>query len=427
MGNYTAMSREALEEELGQLQTQYEKIKGAGLKLDISRGKPEASQVALSMGMLDVLGSGSDLQAENGMDCGNYGGLEGIPEARRLMGELLEVPAGQVIVGGNSSLSLMHLCVGIGYLFGYPGGSGGWCKEETVKFLCPAPGYDRHFAITEHFGISMIPVSMTPDGPDMDEVEHLVKDSSVKGIWCVPKYQNPLGVTFSDEVVRRMAGLSPAAGDFRIFWDNAYAVHDIYPQEGDVLLPILAELEKAGKPDMALLFTSTSKLSFPGAGISAVGASPANIQYLLGHMGKQSISADKINQLRHVRYFQNLNNIKAHMKGHADLLRPKFEMVWKTLEEELGDTGIAQWTTPKGGYFISLDVMEGCAKETVSLCKEAGVVLTGAGATFPYGNDPRDQNIRIAPSFATLGEVEQATRLLCLSARLSAAKRLLKA
>lgn len=426
MTAYQKMTPAQLAQEVQVLREQYEVYKNKGLKLDLSRGKPDGDQLDLAMPMLDTLKNPQDFLDETGFDCRNYGVLEGIPEARRLMGEILELEPDEVIVGGSSSLNLMHDCVGIGFLHGFPGGKGGWRKEETVKFLCPSPGYDRHFAVTEHFGFELIAVPMQSDGPDMDVVEELVKDAAVKGIWCVPKYQNPMGITFSDEVVRRMANLSPAAGDFRIFWDNAYAVHDLEPGKGDKLLSLMAELKKAGKPDMALFFTSTSKISFAGAGIAAVGGSAANIAWLKKHFGLQMISGDKINQLRHARYFKNMDGILSHMEKQAALLRPKFDAVLDALERELAPTGVASWTRPRGGYFIPLDVMDGCAKRTVALCKEAGVVMTGAGATFPYGNDPKDRNIRIAPTFAQTKDVEMAASLLCLCVRLACGEKLLQ-
>lgn len=426
MTAYQKMTPAQLAQEVQVLREQYEVYKNKGLKLDLSRGKPDGDQLDLAMPMFGILKDQQDFLDETGFDCRNYGVLEGIPEARRLMGEILELEPDEVIVGGSSSLNLMHDCVGIGFLHGFPGGKGGWRKEETVKFLCPSPGYDRHFAVTEHFGFELIAVPMQSDGPDMDVVEELVKDAAVKGIWCVPKYQNPMGITFSDEVVRRMANLSPAAGDFRIFWDNAYAVHDLEPGKGDKLLSLMAELKKAGKPDMALFFTSTSKISFAGAGIAAVGGSAANIAWLKKHFGLQMISGDKINQLRHARYFKNMDGILSHMEKQAALLRPKFDAVLDALERELAPTGVASWTRPRGGYFIPLDVMDGCAKRTVALCKEAGVVMTGAGATFPYGNDPKDRNIRIAPTFAQTKDVEMAASLLCLCVRLACGEKLLQ-
>jgi len=426
MTAYQQMTPAQLAQEVKVLREKFDEYKNMGLKLDLSRGKPDGSQLDLALPMMGVLKETQDFMTETGFDSRNYGLLEGIPEARRLMAEILELEPDEVIVGGNSSLNLMHDCVGIGFVHGYPGGKGGWYKEGNIKFLCPCPGYDRHFAVTQHFGFELVSVDMKEDGPDMDAVEELVKDPAVKGMWCVPKYQNPLGITFSDDVVRRLANLSPAAPDFRIFWDNAYAVHDLEPGKGDKLLNLMAELKKAGKPDMALFFTSTSKISFAGAGIAAVGGSAANIAWLKKHFGLQMISGDKVNQLRHARYFKNKAGIMAHMEKQAALLRPKFEAVLDTLERELAPAGVASWNKPRGGYFIPLDVMDGCAKRTVALCSEAGMVLTGAGATFPYGVDPRDRNIRIAPTYAKLDEIKTAASLLCLCAKLACAEKLLE-
>lgn len=425
MAAYGQMSRTQLESELAALKKEYEGYKAKGLKLDLSRGKPERIQVELSLPMLDLLGSGDSLSAEDGTDLCNYGVLDGIPEAKRLMAEMLGVSAGQVFIGGNSSLNLMHDCMGIGFVHGYPGGSGGWHKEPGVKFLCPSPGYDRHFAVAANFGFELVSLPMTEEGPDMDEVERLIADPAVKGIWCVPKYQNPLGITFSDEVVKRFAALSPAAGDFRIFWDNAYAVHDLYPGQGDVLLNLMDALTKTGKQDMALMFTSTSKITFPGAGISAIGASQNNIAWIKKQMGQQTIGYDKLNQLRHVRFLPDMKAVNALMVKHADFLRPKFEAVQEALDTGLTDSGVACWTKPRGGYFISLDLLDGCAKRTVTLCKEAGVVMTDAGAPFPHGKDPDDKNIRIAPSFARIPEAKEAATLLCICAKIACAEKLL--
>jgi len=417
------MEKDALAAELSGLNAKYVSLREAGFKLDLSRGKPGADQLELSMPMFDALGSSDAMLAENGFDCRNYGLLEGIPEARRLMADILEADPEEVLVGGNSSLNLMHDCVSIGFIHGYPGGNGGWHKADKVKFICPAPGYDRHFSIAEHFGFELVAVPMLSGGPDMDAVEQLVRDPAVKGVWCVPKYSNPSGVTFSDETVRRMAGLSPAAGDFRIFWDNAYAVHDLYPEKPDVLLNLPDELKKTGKQDMALIFTSTAKITFPGGGISAMCASPANISWLKKHYSYQTICFDKINMLRHAKFLPDLAAVKEHMKKHAAILAPKFAAVLNTLESELGGLGVASWNSPNGGYFISLDVMDGCAKRVVALCKDAGVTLTGAGATFPYGIDRHDANIRLAPTFATPDEVEKAAELLCLCVRIAAAEK----
>ena len=425
MKTYVQMSREELVNEKALLEKQFEDAKALGLKLDMSRGKPTPSQLDISMDMLDVLNASSDMKTEGGVDCRNYGGLEGIPEARKLMADMLEVPMENVIVYGNASLNIMYETVSRSMTHGVCG-STPWCKLDKVKFLCPAPGYDRHFAITQHFGIEMITVPMTENGPDMDMIEELVeKDDSIKGIWCVPKYSNPQGYTYSDDTVRRFASLKPAAKDFRIFWDNAYVVHDLYDDKKASLLEILSECEKAGNPDMVYEFCSTSKVTFAGGGIAAMATSLTNIEYIKKQMTIQTIGYDKINQLRHARYFKNIDGIKAHMKKHADIMRPKFEAVLQVLDSELSDLEIASWTKPLGGYFISFEAMEGCAKAIVAKCKEAGVVMTGAGATYPYGKDPKDTNIRIAPSFPTPEEMEKAAKLFALCVKLVTVEKLL--
>lgn len=426
MKSYQEMSREELLALKTQLEKEFEDAKGKGLKLDMSRGKPAAVQLDMSMGLLDALDSESDMKSREGTDVRNYGVLDGLAEAKQMMADIMGVSAEQVIVCGNASLPIMYDTVSRSMTHGVMG-SIPWCRLEKVKFLCPAPGYDRHFAITQHFGIEMITIPMTPQGPDMDMIEKLVKeDESIKGIWCVPKYSNPQGYTYSDETVRRFAALKPAAKDFRIFWDNAYAVHHLYEDEQDELLDILGECEKAGNPDMVYEFASTSKVSFAGAGIAAVASSEGNLKDIRKSMTIQTIGYDKVNQLRHVRYFKNFDGIKEQMKKQAALLRPKFEAVLSTLERELAGTEIGSWTEPKGGYFISFDAMEGCAKAIVARCKEAGVVLTGAGATYPYGVDPKDSNIRIAPSFPTPEEMEQATDLFVLCVKLVSVERLLE-
>jgi len=425
MKSYKAMSKEELQVLKAELEKQYEEAKAKGLKLDMSRGKPASVQLDLAMDMMDVLDSHSQVKTEGGMDCRNYGLMDGIPEAKAFMGEIMGVPADNVIVFGNASLTIMYDTVSRSMTHGVCG-STPWCKLENVKFLCPAPGYDRHFAITQHFGIEMITIPMTADGPDMDMVEEYVNnDPAVKGIWCVPKYSNPQGYTYSDATVKRFAALKPAAEDFRIYWDNAYIIHDLY-EEGDQLLEILSECEKAGNPDMVFEFTSTSKISFAGAGISAMAASKKNPDFVKKSMTIQTISHDKVNQLRHVKYFKDVNGVRAHMKKHADIMRPKFEAVLEVLQRELGGLGIGSWTTPKGGYFISFETMDGCAKETVARCKEAGVVLTGAGATYPYGKDPKDSNIRLAPSLPVPEELAQATDLFVLCVKLVSVNKLLE-
>lgn len=424
---YQDLSREELLELQSQLSEEYQEAKAKGLSLNMSRGKPAADQLDLGMEFLDVLNSESDLMTESGVDTRNYGELTGILEARRLMAEMMGVSTEQVIVCGNASLSIMYDTVSRAMTHGILG-STPWCRLDKVKFLCPAPGYDRHFAITQHFGIEMITVPMTPQGPDMDMVEELVaKDPAIKGIWCVPKYSNPQGYVYSDDTVRRFANLKPAAEDFRIFWDNAYVIHDLYEDRDNALADILSACEEAGNPDMVYEFASTSKVIFAGGGIAAVAASAANLKDIQATMTLQTIGYDKINQLRHTRYFKNLEGLKAHMRKHAALMRPKFEAVLEVLDRELDGAGIGTWTRPEGGYFISFDAMEGCAKRIVAKCKEAGVVLTGAGATFPYGVDPADSNIRIAPSFPTSEELALATDLFVLCVKLVSVEKLLEA
>lgn len=424
MKTFQEMSRQELEELRSALEVQFEEVKGEGLKLDMSRGKPAPEQLDTAMPLMDVLNSESLLQTEGGVDCRNYGIMDGIPEMKRLMAEMLDTKPENVIVDGNASLSLMFDTVSHSMTHGVCG-STPWCKLDKVKFLCPAPGYDRHFKVTEYFGIEMITIPMTKDGPDMDLVEKYVReDALVKGIWCVPKYSNPQGYTYSDETVKRFAALKPAAEDFRIFWDNAYSIHDLY-EEGDELLDIFAECEKTGNIDMVYEFCSTSKVTFPGSGISAIAASKANLDSIKSIMTIQTIGPDKLNQLRHTRYFEDMNGLKAHMKKHAAIIRPKFEAVLEVLERELGGLGIGSWTNPKGGYFISFESMEGCAKAIVEKCKEAGVVLTGAGATYPYRKDPADSNIRIAPTFPSEEELAKATDLFVLCVKLASVEKLL--
>ncbi len=427
MKAYKDMSKEELITLKAELEQAYVEAKGKGLQLDMSRGKPSATQLDLCMPMMSILDTDSILNTAAGLDCRNYGVLDGIPEAKELMAEIMGVKAENVIVCGNASLPIMYDTISRSMTHGVCG-STPWCKLDTIKFLCPAPGYDRHFAITEHFGIDMITIPMTEEGPDMDMVEQYVNtDAAVKGIWCVPKYSNPQGIVYSDKVVKRFAALKPAAEDFRIFWDNAYAIHDLYPDEEETLLDILGECEKAGNPDMVYEFASTSKVSFAGSGIAAVASSVKNLEFMKKSMTIQTIGYDKINQLRHVKYFKNLAGLKEQMKKHADIMRPKFEAVLSILEKELGGLGIAEWISPKGGYFISFESMEGCAKAIVAKCKEAGVVMTGAGATYPYGKDPKDTNIRIAPSFPTPEEMAQAAELFVLCVKLVSVEKLLEA
>lgn len=426
MKAYKELSKEELLTLKETLSKEYEEVKGKGLKLDMSRGKPSASQLDMEMDFMDTLNGDTPLKTEAGVDCRNYGLMDGIPEAKKLMGDMIGVPAENVIIFGNASLTIMYDTVARSMMFGVMG-STPWCKLDKVKFLCPVPGYDRHFAITEQFGIEMINVPMTKDGPDMDLVEKLVSgDEAIKGIWCVPKYSNPQGITYSDETVKRFAALKPAAKDFRIFWDNAYAIHDIYEDKSDSLLEILSECEKAGNPDMVYEFCSTSKVTFPGSGISAVASSKANLEYFKKTMTIQTIGYDKVNQLRHVKYFKDINGMKEHMKKHAAIMRPKFEAVLEVLEKELAGLEIGSWVKPNGGYFISFDALDGCAKEIVNKCKEAGVVLTGAGATYPYKKDPKDSNIRLAPTFPTPEELELATDLFVLCVKLVSVNKLLE-
>ena len=426
MTAYKDLSREELLELKKELEVEFEDVKGKGLKLDMSRGKPSKAQLDLSMGMMDVLNGDSDLVCEEGVDCRNYGVIDGIKEAKQLFADMMEVPKDNIIIFGNSSLNVMYDTVARAMTHGIMG-STPWAKLDKVKFLCPVPGYDRHFKITEHFGIEMINIPMTQDGPDMDLVAQYVEnDPSVKGIWCVPKYSNPQGITYSDETVHRFATLNPAAEDFRIFWDNAYGIHHLYEDKQDYLIEILMECKKEGHPDMVYKFGSTSKISFPGSGIAAIAASDNNLKEIRQMMSIQTIGHDKLNQLRHVRYFKDIHGMVEHMKKHADILRPKFETVLNVLETELGGLEIGSWIAPRGGYFISFDSMEGCAKAIVAKAKEAGLIMTGAGATFPYGKDPKDSNIRIAPSFPTPEEMAQATDLFVLCVKLVSVEKLLE-
>ena len=425
MKAYRELSKEELLALKEELTKKYEDVKAKGLSLDMSRGKPGVDQLELSMPMLNLVNENSDMKCESGVDCRNYGVLEGIPEAKRLMSEMIGTDPEHVIVFGNSSLNIMFDTIARCMLRGVLG-STPWSKLDHVKFLCPSPGYDRHFKVTESFGIEMIVVPMLPTGPDMDMVEELVsKDESIKGIWCVPQYSNPQGYTYSDETVRRFANLKPAASDFRIFWDNAYCVHHLYDDNQDHLLDILSECEKAGNPDMVFEFASTSKVTFPGSGVSVLASSKANLDDSRKYITVQTIGHDKINQLRHVRFLKDAQGIKEHMRKHAALIRPKFEAVLSTLERELGGLEIGQWTTPKGGYFISFDSMEGCAKAIVAKTKEAGVVMTGAGATFPYGKDPKDSNIRIAPTLPSAEDLAMAAEVFVLSVKLVSVEKLL--
>lgn len=406
---------------LAELMEQYKAAQAQGLALDMSRGKPGPEQLDLTLGLLDAVDSrAASYKAEDGMDVRNYGGLTGIPEARRMFGDLIGVPDDQVIIGGNSSLNLMYDYIAAAYSHGVCGAEP-WCRQGTVKFLCPVPGYDRHFGITEFFGIEMVNVPMTDEGPDMDVVERLVADPSVKGMWCVPMYSNPGGVTYSDATVRRLAAMQPAAPDFRVMWDNAYCVHHL-SDEPDHLLNIFDEAAKCGHEDHFITFFSTSKISFPGAGLAAVAASPRNIADMKRRLSMQTIGYDKLNMLRHVRFFGDADGVRAHMKRHAAVLRPRFDVVLNTLEARLGGRGIASWHRPAGGYFVSVEV-PGCATETVRLLQEAGVKMTEAGAPYPYHRDPNDSTIRIAPSYPSVDELQQAMELFCLCAEIAYLKK----
>lgn len=429
MQSYQEMSREELLREKESLEQQYKEICKKGLKLDMSRGKPSKEQLELSMPMMDVLTSETPLVSRAGTDIRNYGVIDGITEGQEFIASLVGLGPeayDNVIVYGNASLNIMYDCISRSMMFGV-NGSTPWCKLDKVKWLCPVPGYDRHFAITECFGIEMINVPLYEDGPDMDMVEKLVsEDDSIKGIWCVPKYSNPMGTSYSDETVRRLARLKPAAEDFRIYWDNAYGIHHLYEDKQDNLVEILMECKKEGNPDMVYKFCSTSKVSFPGSGVAAIGTSKANIADIKKQMTIQTIGHDKLNQLRHVRFFKDIHGMVLHMRKHADILRPKFETVLSGLKNELGGLEIGSWLEPRGGYFISFDSLPGCAKAIVAKAKEAGVVMTDAGATFPYGKDPQDSNIRIAPSYPTPEELKTATEIFVLSVKLVSIDKILE-
>ena len=426
MTSYQEMSKEQLLQEKTALEAEYAKIKEMGLSLDMSRGKPAAEQLDLSMGILDTVDAKSVVKSENGTDLRNYGVLDGIPEVKKLIGDMVGAKPENVIVYGNSSLNIMYDQIARAEIFGICGNTP-WCKLDKVKFLCPVPGYDRHFAITEEFGIEMINIPMTEDGPDMDMVEQYVNnDAAVKGIWCVPKYSNPQGVVYSDETVRRFANLKPAAADFRIFWDNAYVVHHLYEDNQAQILNILDECEKAGNPDIVFQFCSTSKVSFPGAGIAAISASAANIADIKKRLTIQTIGHDKINQLRHVKFFKDQKGVQEHMMKQAAIIRPKFEMVEEMFTEEIASRGIGTWMHPLGGYFISFEALDGCAKKIVEKCKEAGVVLTGAGSPYPYKKDPKDSVIRIAPTYPSMDELKEAVKVFTVVVRLVSVDKLLE-
>ncbi len=422
MPEYSKLEKQELLKEFETVRKEYETLRSLHLSLDMSRGKPGFDNMDLSEKMFDLVGNDTGFKNISGIDCRNYGGLDGLLEMKNLFAEILELKPEQIIVGGNSSLNMMFDTIAQAMTHGM--GAEPWYECKERKFLCPVPGYDRHFAIAQYFGFKLIPVEMNQDGPNMDIVEELVKDATVKGIWCVPKYSNPNGITYSNEVVKRMAALKPAARDFRIFWDDAYAVHHLYDTH-DKLLNLYDECVKEGNPDLPIIFTSSSKITFPGAGVAAQAASPNNVAILKDRMQYQTIGPDKLNQLRHARMFRNIKDVEKHMKKLADKLRPKFDAVLYELDNQLEGLGIAKWTKPNGGYFISLDVLEGCAKRVTELCANAGMTLTPAGATFPYGNDPKDSNIRIAPSFPSVEEIAKAAKVLCVAVRYAALEKIM--
>ena len=426
MKAYSEMTKDELKSEYEALFAEYKRYQAMDLNLNMSRGKPCREQLDISMPMMDTLNSDADMMCEDGTDRRNYGVLDGISEAKVLMGDMMENSPDNIIIYGNSSLNVMYDTVARAYTHGIMGNTP-WCKLDKVKFLCPVPGYDRHFGITEYFGIEMIPVKMSSTGPDMDVVEKLVaEDESIKGIWCVPKYSNPQGYTYSDETVRRFARLNPAAKDFRIFWDNAYGIHHLYDDHQDYIIEILDECKKAGHPDMVYKFASTSKITFPGSGISSLATSDNNLVDIKSQLKHQTIGHDKVNQLRHVRFFEDINGMEEHMRKHADIIRPKFEAVEEIFAQNLEGLGVGEWTKPNGGYFISFDALTGCAKEIVAEAKKAGVTLTDAGATWPYHKDPEDSNIRIAPTYPPLEDLKIAATLFTVCVRLVSAKKLLK-
>lgn len=421
---YKEMNLSQLNAEHEKIKKEYEDIKKLNLSLNMSRGVPCKEQLELSVSMLDIINSSVQCQTIDGQDCRNYGIMDGIPTCKKLMADMLSVTPDMVMVGGNSSLNMMFDTISCFMTKPVVDGEKPWCEVENRKFLCPVPGYDRHFGITEYFGFDMITVPMTDDGPDMDVVEELVKDSSVKGIWCVPKYSNPQGITYSDDTVRRLANLKPAAKDFRIMWDNAYVIHDLTDETVE-LLNIFDECKKCGNEDLPIAFCSTSKITFPGSGVAAMAASENNMKVIKNKYKYQTIGFDKINMLRHVRFFNDIDGMKAHMKKHKDILKPRFDMVIEKIKENLVDLGIITYLEPKGGYFVTVDVLDGTAQRVVELCKEAGVILTGAGATYPYGKDPRNSNIRIAPTAPSVEDLSKAMDVFCVCTKLAAVERLI--
>ncbi len=421
---YQSMSRQELESLRDRLLSKYNEYKADGIKLDMARGKPDKQQLDISEEILGLITKNEQCIASDGTDCRNYGGLDGLSSAKELFADVFGLRAENIILGGNSSLNMMYDTVARAYTFGFCDSERPWCREEKIKFLCPSPGYDRHFAICELFGIEMITVAMNDDGPDMETVKKYVEsDSAVRGIWCVPKYSNPTGIVYSDDVVRAFAALKPAARDFRIFWDNAYAIHDF--GENIPILNILEECEKTGRPNMPIMFASTSKITFPGSGVALMSASLENLNYMKKQLSIQTIGPDKINQLRHVAFFKNKQGMMEHMKRHADILRPKFETVVAAFEKELSGTGIASWTTPRGGYFISFESLPGCAPAIYKLALDAGLTLTNVGATYPYGKDPKDSNIRIAPSFPDVESLKLAVERFIVCVKLASVEKLL--
>ena len=424
MKSYLKMSKEELASEIEALRKEYKKYQSLELELDMSRGKPCREQLDLSMGLMDALNSDADLSCEDGTDCRNYGVLDGIHEAKVLIGDMMENNPDNILIYGNSSLNVMYDQIARSFTHGVMGNTP-WCKLDKIKWLCPVPGYDRHFGITEYFGIEMIPVPMSVNGPDMDMVEKLVaSDEAIKGIWCVPKYSNPQGYSYNDETVRRFARLKPAAKDFRIYWDNAYGIHHLYDDHQDYLIEILAECKRAGNPDLVYKFSSTSKITFPGSGIAAIATSANNLEDIRLQLKHQTIGHDKVNQLRHVRFFGDIHGMVEHMRKHADIIRPKFEAVEKIFDENLKGLEIAEWTKPNGGYFISFDGLEGTAKLIVDRAKKAGVKLTPAGSTWPLHKDPKDNNIRIAPTYPTLEDLKTAAKLFTVCVRLVSAEKI---